>query len=111
MEPIRKTRYDDEWERWTQSESYYQNHIAGTIWEPIYRFWNNEYKEGIMPWKDIALNLYAILDDIDTIDDWAKGNDIAYRDAVSKKQAEKNKYLFSPDGYTIKRTATNDNSN
>lgn len=36
-------------------------------------------------WKLLAFRLWAQLDDIDTFDDWAKTNDVAYRKAVRSK--------------------------
>jgi len=54
-------------------------------------------------WEQIALELYQILDDIDTADDMCKENVVAFRDMVMKLQAKKNQLLYSPDGYVVKR--------
>lgn len=52
-------------------------------------------------WEQIALALYQILDDIDTAGDLCKENAEAFRSEVMKLQANKNRLLYSPDGYTI----------
>jgi len=57
-------------------------------------------KEG-RTWEQIALALYQILDDIDTMSDACKSNLQAFQDQVLRLQAEKNQYLYSPDGYTL----------
>lgn len=49
-------------------------------------------------WEQIALALYQIVNDIDTMSDACKEDTKAFQDAVMKLQARKNKYLFSPDG-------------
>lgn len=54
-------------------------------------------------WEEIAVALYGIIDDIDTADDMCKENATAFRNMVMKLQAKKNKYMYSPDGYIVKR--------
>lgn len=54
-------------------------------------------------WEEIALALYGIIDDISTADDMCKENTAAFRNMVMKIQAKKNQYLYSPDGYTVKK--------
>jgi hypothetical protein len=55
-----------------------------------------------MTWEEIATELWRILDNIDTIGDMAKGNDVAFRKMVEKEQKKRLLYMFSPDGYTLK---------
>ena len=38
-------------------------------------------------YEKAARVLFDVLDSIDTVDDWAKGNDAAYRKAVQRLQA------------------------
>jgi len=52
-------------------------------------------------WKKIAIKLWEILDDISTVDDWAKSNDSAYRKAAGKLAEKRSIYLYSPDGYKL----------
>jgi hypothetical protein len=56
-----------------------------------------------MSWQEIAEALYGLLDDIDTADDMFKEDSEAYRKYAYKKQTEKNQYMYSPDGYCLKR--------
>jgi len=56
-------------------------------------------------WEYIAKALYQILDDIDTTDDMCKENVEAFRNIVMKLQAKKNEFLYSPDGYDLKRVS------
>ncbi len=51
-------------------------------------------------WESMARNLWQLLDDIDTADDWAKGNNTAYRRAV-RKYAHMRFYHMLSDGYII----------
>ncbi len=44
--------------------------------------------------------LFALLDDIDTIDDMVRANDAAYRDAVRKVQQRRYE-VASTDGYEV----------
>lgn len=60
-----------------------------------------------MTWEQIAVALYQILDDISTTDDACKENAEAFRSLVMKLQAKKNEYMYSPDGFTIKRVNEN----
>lgn len=56
-----------------------------------------------MSWQQIAEALYQILDDMDTYSDMCKENVEAFQKLVLKKQMEKNNYMYSPDGYGLKR--------
>lgn len=49
--------------------------------------------------------LWQIIDDIDTLDDWAKGDDRAFRSAVNAFVRRRFEYANSPDGYTLVWTA------
>ena len=51
-------------------------------------------------YKEIAIALWSIINDIDTYSDMAKGDDKLYRSLVEKKQKERFKYLWS-DGYDL----------
>ena len=57
--------------------------------------------DGMMAdYEAAARFLFALLDDIDTIDDMVRANDAAYRDAVRKVQ--KRRYeVASTDGYEV----------
>lgn len=56
-----------------------------------------------MSWQEIAEALYQILDDIDTYSGVCKENLQLFQNLVLKKQQEKNHYLYSPDGYGLKK--------
>ena len=45
--------------------------------------------------------LWQLLDDIDTVSDWAKSNDKAYRKAVEKIQKRRWETGITTDGYTL----------
>jgi len=61
-------------------------------------------KEGKhMTWEQIAVALYGILDDIDTLDDACKENSESFRELVMKIQARKGQYMVSLDGMTVHR--------
>jgi len=45
--------------------------------------------------------LWKLLDDIDTVSDWAKGNDVAYRRAVERIQKRRWDTGITTDGYTL----------
>ena len=53
-----------------------------------------------MDFKKAAIDLWQIIDDIDTYSDMAKGNDKAFRDAVEKKVRQRFDILIS-DGYDL----------
>ena len=53
-----------------------------------------------MKFKKAAIDLWGLLDDIDTYSDIAKGNDAAFRKAVERKVKERHKILES-DGYNL----------
>ena len=53
-----------------------------------------------MNYKKATIELWQMLDDIDTFSDMAKGNDKAFRDAVGKKVRERFRVLES-DGYNL----------
>lgn len=64
----------------------------------------NAIKEGKqMTWEQIAIALYKILDDIDTLDDACRENSESFRKLVMQTQARKGKYMASFDGMTIQR--------
>jgi len=47
--------------------------------------------------------LYQLLDDIDTVDDAAKSNDVFYRKAVHRLQARKHESgIYSEDGFELR---------
>ena len=50
--------------------------------------------------KDVALELWAIIDDIDTFDDIFKGDSEGYRNAIRDKVKERFNFGTS-DGYTV----------
>lgn len=52
-------------------------------------------------YKQMAEALWQLLDDIDTIDDIAKTNDHAYREAARRTQQKRFQYMTSPDGYRL----------
>lgn len=61
-------------------------------------------KEGKnMTWEQIAVALYDILEDIDTLDDVCKENKKAFRNLVMQIQAKKGQFMCSPDGFGIQR--------
>jgi len=52
--------------------------------------------------RRVVIHLYDLLDDIDTADDMAKSDDVAYRKIVGRLQAKKrNSGVSSPDGYCL----------
>lgn len=53
-----------------------------------------------MDFKQAAIQLWKIIDDIDTYSDMAKGNDKAFRNAVEKKVRARFNILES-DGYHL----------
>lgn len=64
-----------------------------------------------LSYKKIATVLWNLLDNIDTIDDIAKENNVMYRHLVQDMQSRKNNYGVS-DGYNIHwlRDDINENS-
>lgn len=50
-------------------------------------------------WMSVAYDLFEMLDNIDTIDDIAKGDEALYRSLVRKEHEKRFKYqwLFDPD--------------
>lgn len=63
-------------------------------------------REGIstaekMTWEQIARNLFTILDDIDTADDLAKGDERLYRNLVRRHHMGRFRYATT-DGYEVK---------
>jgi len=54
----------------------------------------------MMDYKQAAIDLWQLLDNIDTADDWAKSNGTAYRAAV-RKYAHKRFKIFTSDGYSL----------
>lgn len=56
-------------------------------------------------WERIAIALYQVLDDISTADDMCKEDTEAFRNIVMRLQAKKNQFLFSPDGYSLKKVS------
>jgi len=55
----------------------------------------------VKKYKDAAEGLFSLLDDISTIDDWAKSDDVGYRREVGKKAEQRTRFMHSPDGYTV----------
>jgi len=55
-------------------------------------------------WEHISLALYQILNDID-LNNTLKENIEAFRNMVMKLQANKNQYLYSPDGCEVRRVS------
>ena len=53
-----------------------------------------------MNYKRAAIQLWQIIDDIDTYSDLAKDNDVLYRKLVNKKQGERHAILVT-DGYDL----------
>ena len=53
-----------------------------------------------MDFKKATIELWQMLDDIDTFSDMAKDNDKSFRDAVEKKVSERHRVLAS-DGYNL----------
>ncbi len=51
--------------------------------------------------ESIAQYLYKLLDDIDTIGDMAKADDVLYRVLVEKTQVKKGQVVAECDGYTV----------
>lgn len=51
--------------------------------------------------REIVEFLWQLLDDIDTISDWAKSNNVAYRRAVEKVQQRRWETGITTDGYTL----------
>lgn len=52
--------------------------------------------------RRVVVHLYELLDDIDTADDVAKSDDVAYRKIVGGLQAKKrDSGVSSPDGYCL----------
>ena len=50
--------------------------------------------------ETIAQGLFAIIDDIDSVDDMAKSDDRAYRAIVNRRQKHRFRYATT-DGYTV----------
>lgn len=51
--------------------------------------------------KAEAERLFQLLDDIDTVNDWARSNDSAYRAAVDRLQCKRWKGRITTDGYKL----------
>ncbi len=51
--------------------------------------------------KEIIIFLWDLLDGIDTVSDWAKDNDVAYRCQVEKIQKRRWETGIKTDGYTL----------
>lgn len=52
-------------------------------------------------WRHVAEKLWGIIDDIDAYSDVTKGNYNAFYSMVMKRQADRAKWMFSPDGYSL----------
>ncbi len=50
---------------------------------------------------EIIKFLWNLLDDIDTISDWAKGNNVAYRREAERIQQRRWETGITTDGYTL----------
>ena len=57
-------------------------------------------KRGRSPWRARAEALWALLDDIDTLDDAVKANDVAYRKEARRIANRRHEILVS-DGYAL----------
>lgn len=57
--------------------------------------------EGEVDWKGVALVLWQILDDIDTMADMFKSNYEGFAKNTAKRVGQRHKYLYSPDGYGL----------
>ena len=53
-------------------------------------------------YHEVAQRLYALLDDIDTAGDIAKGDDALYRKIVERTQSKKGSFVISCDGQTVR---------
>lgn len=53
-----------------------------------------------MTWEGIARSLFTILDDIDTADDLAKGDETLYRNLVRRHHRDRFRFATT-DGYTV----------
>lgn len=51
-------------------------------------------------WEKMAKDLWQLLDDIDTVDDWARSNDVAYRRNARKIAAKRFEHMHS-DGHIV----------
>ena len=66
-------------------------------------------REGVAKLERVVRFLWQIIDDIDTVDDWAKGNDAAYRKTIRRIQAKRWETGISTDGYKLDLTKININ--
>ena len=53
-------------------------------------------------YHEVAQRLYALLDDIDTAGDLAKGDDALYRKIVERTQSKKGTFVIYCDGQTVR---------
>ena len=53
-------------------------------------------------YHEVAQRLYALLDDIDTAGDLAKGDDALYRKIVERTQSKKGTFVMYCDGQTVR---------
>ena len=53
-------------------------------------------------YHEVAQRLYALLDDIDTAGDIAKGDDTLYRKIVERTQSKKGTFVIYCDGQTVR---------
>lgn len=62
----------------------------------------NEVKEaGAVNFEAVARWLYDLINDIDTASDYAKGNDVKYRETVERLQQLRHEVGRSVDGYIV----------
>ena len=61
---------------------------------------NPDENKKILSWKDHAIALWALLDDIDTIDDIAKENETMYRNLTRTTHRKRFNHATS-DGYNL----------
>ena len=52
-------------------------------------------------WENMAKELWQLLDDIDTTDDVARSDDIAFRRKVRSISKRRNQHMYSADGYNL----------
>ena len=62
---------------------------------------NQNQLDSILDWRKIAEWLYAVIDDIDTASDHAKGDNARYREVVEKLQRLRGEVGVSFDGQTV----------
>lgn len=62
---------------------------------------NLESGQGVPDFEKVAQWLYSVLDDIDSASDYAKNDDVRFRETVERLQRLKNEVGRSIDGYSV----------